>query len=269
MSYAHALTRSLRDSAALLDTTQGPEAGDPYAVPPPEAPFLSALAGDPRRLRIAVTTASPLGNMVDAEIADAVRQTAVLCERLGHHVEEAAPEYEIAALAVAWRLIAGCTALGAARRASALTGEDAIAQLEPVNRAWVTEAAAASAPDYAAAVQIVHRMGRRMSAFFSKYDLLLSPVTAELAPRLGVLSGAGQSVDGFNQRFWEHAPFTCVFNASGGPAISLPLGQSSGGLPIGVQLGADFGQDFLILALSGQLERAAPWGQRRPAAWLY
>lgn len=263
MSYAHGLTRSLRDSAALLDATQGPEPGDPYAVPVPERPYLEEIARDPAPLRIALTTESPLGNAVDPEIVATVQGTARLLESLGHHVDIAAPDYDIVALATAWRLIAGTTALGAARRASLLTGVDALAALEPVNRAWLVEAAAASASDYAAAVQVVHRVGRAMGAFFERYDVLLSPVTAALAPPLGLLAGQGQSVDGFNRLFWDHAPFTCVFNASGGPAVSLPLGQSAGGLPIGVQLGAAFGKDGPLFALAGQLERAAPWQERR------
>jgi amidase len=107
-------------------------------------------------------------------------------------------------------------------------------------------------------------MGRRLGAFFLTYDVLLTPVTATLAPKSGELAGAGLSVDEFNRRFWEHAPFTCVFNASGGPAVSLPLSVSRGGLPIGVHFGADFGQDGLLFALAGQLERARPWAARRP-----
>jgi amidase len=265
MSYAHALTRSVRDSAALLDATHGPERGDPYAVPPPARPYLAELQADPPPLRIALTTASPLGNAVAPEIITAVEDTARLLERLGHHVETAAPAYEINDLAAAWRLIAGVAALGAARRASRLTGRDAMAALEPVNTAWVAEAAAASAPDYAATVQLVHCMGRRLGAFFTHYDVLLSPVTAALAPRLGELAGKGLSVDEFNRKFWEHAPFTCVFNASGGPAVSLPLGRSATGLPIGVHLGADFGQDSMLFALCGQLERARPWAGSYPA----
>jgi amidase len=262
MSYAHGLTRSLRDSAALLDATQGPEAGDPYAVPPAARPFLQEISADPARLRIAVTTVSPMGNAVDPEILRTVEETALLCAALGHAVEIAAPDYDIAALAAAWRLIAGVTAGGAVARAFRLTGRRA--ELEPVNAAWLEEARGKTAADYAAAILTVHQMGRRMGAFFQKWDILLSPVTVEVAPPLGALAGRGQSVDEFNRRFWEHAPFTCVFNASGGPAVSLPLAQSEAGLPIGVQLGADFGHDAMVFALAGQLERARPWAGRRP-----
>jgi amidase len=264
MAYAHALTRSVRDSATLLDATHGPEAGDPYAVPAPAKSYLETLQADPPALRIALATASPLGNPVNREIEAAVEEVGRLCESLGHHVERAAPVYEIEALAAAWRLIAGVTALGTVRRATRLTGQDTMAALEPVNAAWLAEAAAATAPDYAAAIQTVHRMGRRLGAFFQTYDVLLTPVTAGLAPKLGELAGAGLSVDEFNRRFWEHAPFTCVFNASGGPAVSLPLAVAQAGLPIGVHFGADFGQDGLLFALAGQLERARPWAARRP-----
>jgi amidase len=256
MSFAHGLTRSLRDCAALLDATSGPEAGDPYQVLSPARPFLAELDNDPPRLRIAITTTSPMGNVVDPEIVAAVEATGRLCAELGHIVEPAAPDYDIAALAGAWRLIAGVTANGAVARASRLTGRDANAALEPVNAAWLAEARAATAPDYAAAILAVHRTARRLGTFFTQWDVLLSPVTAELAPPLGRLAGAGLSVDEFNRRFWEHAPFTCAFNAAGGPAFSLPLGRASNGLPIGVHFGADLGRDGLLFALAGQLQRA-------------
>jgi amidase len=259
MSYAHALTRSVRDSAALLDATAGPETGDPYAVPPPERPFADELRADPAPLRIALTTVSPMGTAVDPEIVAAVERTAERCAELGHRVAYAAPVYDIDALAAAWRLIAGVTALGAVTRASRLTGTDARTQLEPVNAAWLAEAAAASASSYAAAILTVHQTGRRLGAFFTEWDVLLSPVTSAVAPPLGELAGAGLDVDAFNRKFWQHAPFTCAFNASGGPAMSLPLARSAAGLPIGVHFGADFGRDGMLFALAGQLERARPW----------
>lgn len=256
MSFAHGLTRSLRDCAALLDATAAPEAGDPYQVCAPARPFLAELEHDPPPLRIAITTASPMGNAVDPEIVATVEATGRLCAELGHIVEPAGPDYDIVALATAWRLIAGVTANGAVARASLLTGQDAYTYLEPVNAAWLEEARAASACDYAVAILAVHRTARRLGAFFSQWDILLSPVTADLAPKFGWLAGADLSVDEFNCRFWEHAPFTCAFNASGGPAVSLPLARTADGLPIGVHFGADFGQDGLLFALAGQLQRA-------------
>jgi amidase len=256
MSFAHGLTRSLRDSAALLDATSGPEPGDPYQVAAPARPFLADLAQDPPPLRIAITTTSPLGNPVAPEIIGAVEAAGRLCAELGHIVEPAAPDYDIAALAAAWRLIAGVTANGAVARATRLTGGVPAAALEPVNAAWLAEARAASAPAYAAAILAVHRTARRLGAFFLQWDVLLSPVTAELAPPLGWLAGAGLSVNEFNRRFWLHAPFTCAFNASGGPAVSLPLARAANGLPIGVQFGADLGRDGMLFSLAGQLQRA-------------
>jgi len=264
MAYAHALTRSVRDSAALLDATAGPERGDPYAVAPPERPFADELRADPKPLRIAVTTASPLGGPVDPEIVAAVASTATRCAELGHHVDDAAPDYDIVALAAAWRLIAGVAALGAVTHASRLTGVDVRAQLEPVNAAWIAEADASSASAYAAAVVTVHQVGRRMAAFFADWDVLLSPVTTAVAPPLGELAGAGLDVDAFNARFWNHGPFTCAFNASGGPAMSLPLARNAAGLPIGIHFGADVARDGMLFALAGQLERACPWPLTAP-----
>jgi amidase len=110
----------------------------------------------------------------------------------------------------------------------------------------------------------LHATARALGRFFSRYDVLLSPSAAELPPPLGRMAGAGQSLDAFYDQFWQHGPFTCAFNASGCPAMSVPLGVSAEGLPIGAHFGAAFGQDGLLYALAGQLERARPWFARRP-----
>jgi amidase len=264
MAYAHAVTRSVRDSAALLDATAGPEPGDPYAVLPPHRPFADEVRADPAPLRIAVTTASPLGGTVDPEIVAAVESTAALCAALGHRVGYAAPDYDIGALIAAWRLIAGVGVFGVVTRASESTGRDVRAQLEAVNAAWFDEGAATSASAYADAVVTVHRIGRQMAAFFADWDVLLSPVTSDVAPPLGTLAGAGRDLDAFNETFWNHGPFTCAFNASGGPAMSLPLARTAAGLPIGLHFGADTGRDGVLFALAGQLERARPWPLTAP-----
>ncbi len=137
-------------------------------------------------------------------------------------------------------------------------------RVEPVNLAWIEEARGRSAAEYLAAVNTLHGTARALGRFFARYDVLLSPTTAELAPTLGRLAGAGKSLDEFYDGFWQHAPFTCVFNAAGAPAMSMPLGVSRSGLPVGVQFGAAFGSDALLFALAGQLERACPWAHRRP-----
>lgn len=265
LSVSHALTRSVRDSAALLDASAGPDQGDPYAAPQPERPFLAELDRDPPPLRIGLTLRSPLGTPVDPQCLAAARAIGRLCEELGHHVEETDTDYDAPALKAAWRVIVGVNVAPAV----ALQGErrglaDPLALVEPVNAAWIEEARGKSGVDYLRAVNQLHATARALGRFFARYDVLLSPAVAELPPLLGQMAGAGQSLDAFYDQFWRHGPFTCAFNASGCPAMSVPATLSAEGLPIGAQLGAGFGRDGLLFALAGQLERARPWAGRRP-----
>ncbi|MEA9391260.1 amidase [Acerihabitans sp. TG2] len=267
MSTPHAVTRSVRDSAALLDVTAGGDVGDPYASPVPVDTYLSAVSRGPGRLRIGLLVDSPLGDPVDPAIVAAVLQAARLCESLGHHVEPVADAgYDAAALKMAWRVITGVNVASAVegwqRRFPAI---DALSQLEPVNRSWVTEALAHSGVAYLLAVNQLHATARGLGRFFSDYDILLSPVTTQTAPPIGHMASDNASLDQFYDDFWQHGPFTCAFNAAGFPAMSVPLGMSAQGLPIGVHFGAGFAQDSRLFSLAGQLEHAAPWWGRLPA----
>lgn len=267
MSTPHAISRSVRDSAAMLDISHGADIGDPYAAPTFEGSFLAAAGKDPDKLRIGMTVVSPLGNSVSPACVGATEDAARLCESLGHHVEIASFSYDIEELVWAWRVIAGT---GLASQVDAFLanhpGVDVPALMEPVNAEWLQEGYSWSGWDYLKAVSALHRTSRALGRFFQEFDILLSPVTAEPAPKLGKLAGGSKPLDAFYRQFWEHAPFTCVFNASGCPAMSVPLGwptQGEGaGLPIGVQFGAAFGHDALLFQLAGQLERAQPWAHR-------
>lgn len=264
----HCVSRSVRDSAALLDATSGPEPGDPYHVAAPERPFLEEAGRDPKPLRIAFSTAAPGGTPVNAEWKAATESAARLLSDLGHHVEEAAPEYDFAGLLMAWRVIVGAVLSVQVANYGASKGiADPLALLEPVNAAWVVEARRRSAGDYFRAETVQHGIGRRLGAFFERYEILLTPAMAGPPPILGTLSGATADLDGFYQRTFSATPFTAVFNATGGPAASIPFGFTKTGLPIGVQIGADLGRDGLIFAHSGQIERARPWAGRRPPAF--
>jgi amidase len=269
LSAAHCITRSVRDSAALLDATAGPEPGDPYMVASPSRPFLAELEADPPNLRIALSVRSPLGTPVDPSCVDAATEAAHLCERLGHAVEIAEPSYDAVAIKAAWRVLATVAAASQVaeygRRASIA---DPLARLEPVNAAWLAAAPAIGAADYAAALQHLRRAGRAMGQFFQRFDVLITPTTAELPQPLGVLACRDADFDAFYDRFWQHGPFTAIFNATGSPAMSVPLGEA-GGLPVGVQFAAALGRDSLLYGLAGQLERAAPWGHRRPRTTLF
>jgi amidase len=267
MSANHCVSRSVRDSAALLDATSGPESGDPYQVLPPERPFLDEAARDPGRLRIAVTTRSPLGGPVDPACIAATEEAARLLEEIGHAVEEAAPDYDAAALHKAWRSIVGAIlAVQVTNYAETCGIKDPLSKLEPASAAWVQEGQHRPATDYFRAEMTLQNVGRRFGAFFARYDVLLTPATAAPAPKLGVFAGNTPDLDGFCARTFGLSPFTAVFNATGGPAASIPFAATAEGLPLGIQIGADLGRDGLIFALSGQIERARPWRHRRPPA---
>ncbi|MCK0198925.1 amidase [Ancylobacter sp. 6x-1] len=266
MSTPHAASWSVRDNAALLDATAGPDIGDPYACPRGPDTYLSEVTREPGRLRIGFTPASPLGTQVDPACARAAEEAAKLCADLGHDVEIVEPGYDAHALKAAWRIIVGVNVAPAvAARGAALGLADPLKALEPVNAAWVEEARGLPATAYLGAVNTLHQTARALGRFFAGYDILLSPTAAELPPPLGALAGAGKSLDAFYDAFWAHAPFTCAFNAAGCPAMSVPLGMSEDGLPVGVHFGAGFGRDGLLFRLAGQLERARPWFHRRPS----
>lgn len=266
MSTPHALSWSVRDSAALLDASAGADCGDPYAAPASASSYLQAVSQPLRPLRIGLITQSPLGNAVDGEILQVVNHAAALCSALGHEVEPAVCRYDAEALMRAWRIILGVNvANGISGFAAARGIDDPLAALEPVNQQWILEGLNWRGTDYLWAVNQLHAMARAMGQFFSQYDILLSPVTSATAPLLGEMRGDTEDLDGFYQRFWQHGPFTCVFNASGCPAMSVPLGMSASGLPIGVHFGAAFGDETTLFALAGQLEREQPWFTRRPS----
>lgn len=264
MSTPHAVTWSVRDNAAMLEISGGSDLGDPWASPATPGSYLAALDKAPSRLKIAMILASPDGSHIAPEMIQSIRDTAKLLESLGHHVEEVADAgYDAEALKTAWRIIVGVNvALG-------VTGGDPasanIAKLEPVNQEWVREALATPGTRYLWAVNQLHASSRSMAKFFGQYDIMLTPAAAEPAPLLGKLAGRGKSLNEFYDLFWSHSPFTAAFNTSGCPAMSVPLGMSPTGLPIGSHLGAAFGNDALLFALAAELERAAPWIDRRPA----
>jgi len=267
LAAGHAVTLSVRDSAALLDATSGPAPGDPYWAPPPKRPFMAEVGADPGRLRIALTTSHPAGQPITAECRSAAEDAAKLLADLGHHVEEAALPLDAEAMLAAIRVIIGANvAAGIGYRLRAL-GRKALARgdVETVTGLWAEEGRRRSAADYAAAVLTVHRTGRQFGDFFRRYDVLLSPVVAAPPPALGVLNMMADNLDAYCKKLFDYVCFTPQFNFSGGPAASLPLHWTADGLPVGVQIGADFGNEAVLFRLASQVEKARPWIGRRPA----
>lgn len=263
LSHEHALTRSVRDCAALLQATAGPDVGAPYFTAPPATSYTQALLTPPRRLRVAYTTASFAGRRADLECRAAVEHTARLLHDLGHEVEEAAPRFDAGALSAACGtlLLTGLAANVAAREAQLgrPAHED---ELEPVTRAAIERGRQVTGVMYASRFAVINREVRQIARFFTDVDVLLTPTLAQPPATLGTLSTQTLSLDDFQQAMAAYCPFTGAFNATGQPAISLPLFWSAHGLPIGVQLVGRFAHDTLLLQLAAQLEAATPWFHR-------
>jgi amidase len=264
-SVGHAVTWSVRDSAALLDATSGPDVGDPYWAPPPAAPFVAEVGRDPGRLRIALTTTPWHDSSVDPECAAAAHAAAKLCESLGHHVEEARPEIETAAWRQATRVIvAANVAFNLEARAAALGRSLAEADVERMTWDRVVDARRMSAMDYARSIHVVHRVGRAVARFFQRYDVLLSPTMCKPPHPLGVLDMSTTDADAYLAAVFASIGFTALFNSSGNPAMTVPLAMSQAGLPLGVQFVGRFGDEATLFRLGAQLETAQPWAGRRP-----
>jgi Asp-tRNA(Asn)/Glu-tRNA(Gln) amidotransferase A subunit family amidase len=266
LAIAHAITRSVRDSAALLDATAGAEIGDPYWAPPPKRSYQEEVGADPGRLRIAFTTKPWNLHEVDSECVDAVDEAAKLCEDLGHHVEESSPEIDQAALGKAIWVITTAQARAWLPFAAIVLGHQATSEdFETVTWAYAENARQFSASDYAEAINVVHRAGRVLGRFFTSYDILLTPTMCTPPHKLGEVSMMRTDIEAFRDIVLGDVAFTQLFNASGNPAMSVPLHWSAEGLPVGVQFAALFGDEVTLFRLAGQLETAQPWANRRPA----
>jgi len=265
LSVDHVLTRSVRDSAAVLDEIAGYEPGDTFVAPAPVQPFAREVGADPGRLRVGLLDRpAQVEYPADADCSEAVQRTGQLLESLGHTVEIAhpasleEPEFEHHFLVI----VASATALALREWSRALGREISPEEYEPANSLLVALGKSTSAPDYLESVLWLEGFRRRTVAFWSEqgFDLLCTPVLAQLPARIGELS---DPVSG-EAREVANCQLTAPFNASGQPAVSLPLSFSTGGLPIGVQLVADYGREDVLIRVSSQLEQATPWADRHP-----
>jgi amidase len=258
------LTRTVRDTAAALDSIAGYEVGDPYTAPGPVRPFASEVGVDPGSLRVGLLTA-PLTPGIDGhpDCETAVVNTGKLLESLGHHVEHAHP----AALEEAEfpRNFVNVVAASSAAEFSeweAIVGRPLVeGDVEPDNLTYRAIGESLSAAQYLASVKWLHAYTRRMVSWWHEggFDLLVSPVLAAPPPRLGWLTGPEGG-----RRVLPLLQYTSQFNVTGQPAVSLPLHWTPDGLPVGVQFVAAHFREDLLLRVAGQLEAAQPWAQRRP-----
>lgn len=261
------LTRSLRDSAKMLDACAGPDLGAPYWAPPMQGSYLEAMQRDPGRLRVSFSRTTLSGDPVHPECVAAVDRTAKLLQDLGHEVDEFRPatDPDVEAMMRAWTKIVAC--------GTALNVEKALKEgpLDPEMVEGVTWGAIAyskqlSGADYLEAIEEVHAFGRRMAHVFLDCDVLLTPTLARPPAPVGLLKPDNEDFVAYRNGpggVFEYSPFTAIFNASGQPAVSLPLHWSADDLPVGVHLAMAFGEDERLMSLSAQIERAAPWAEKQ------
>jgi len=266
LAVEHALTRSVRDSAALLDATAGPDLGDPYWAPPPARPFLAEVGADPGRLRIAFTTRAPGGQPVHPHCVEAARDAARLCDRLGHEVverdlPEIAPRVGAAIGAVLDATVAWIVAYWIRRLGrTPLDGE-----LEPATRVAWAAGREVTAAAYLLAVDDLRAFGRTVERALTEVDVWLTPTLGEPPPPLGEIVSTEADPDRAGRRMGTFVSFAgIVANITGGPAMSVPLCWSPEGLPIGVHFLGRFGDEATLLRLASQLEAARPWADRWP-----
>ncbi len=260
----HVITRSVRDSALLLDLTAGSMPGDPYVIAPPARPYVDELGTEVAPRRIAWSTVTPKGDDVHPDCARATAQAADLLRGLGHTVVPATPPWPLADLAEVMSTVMGVVSLGQIQDRLASLGRDlAEDDLEPFTRVLLGRSEAATAVEFMRSLQAVERAGRALGPFFEDFDLLLTPTLAEPVPPLGHLDTRVPAT--MYQRAGLFSALTGPFNVTGQPAISLPLGTDSSGLPIGVQLVARFGAEDLLIAVSSQIEQVAGW--KTGAVW--
>lgn len=261
------VSRSVRDTAALLDALQGPGIGDTVIAPAPARPYVDELGADPGRLRIGLLDHHPRGEAVHADCVAAVRAAAALLESLGHHVEPGFPP-ALADPEIGTRFGAlWATNMGVSiRRFEALLGRPlGPDDVEAVNWAQAEYANHVSGVDYALALGATVAFRRAVQGWWAEgWDLLLTPTLGEPPVPIGTFANDPDRPMAPMARAAQYVPFTPAFNTSGQPAISLPLHWNDEGLPIGVQLVAAYGREDVLLRVASQLEHAAPWADRHP-----
>jgi amidase len=252
-----AMSRSVRDTAALLDVLAGPSPGDPYAAPPQPDSYLAAVDEPLDRLHIGLVR--PIGaSAVDPVCIEASAHTAALCEQLGHVVDEVDLPVSFADLADLFTQVF-VTGLAAGIRGYAFASgrEPSAADFEPLTWHLYERGLRVSGPDYLGAITMLQQASRRLAGFFADYDVTLSPTTAE--PALKMPAFAGTDLDERVARSLAFAHDTPLANITGQPAISVPLYWTDTGLPVGSHLLGRFGDEVTLLKLARQLETAQPW----------
>jgi amidase len=263
----HAVTRSVRDSARLLDATGFPQAGDPYWAPPLTGPAAGHLNRRPGRLRIALSTSSPTGGTVEPVCIKAARDAAELCAAIGHDVSEGAPAVDPERLATAFDIVwmAGVAWMIGhwARMLGRTVGPE---DLELATWTLYERGKRITSGAYLDAVHDLQRISRTIADFFEHVDAWLTPALATAPPQLGWIASTSDDPLLAYRRDSQFCPFTGIANVTGQPAMSTPLFWDETGLPVGTQFIGRFGEEGTLIGLAAQLEEARPWADKHPPA---
>ena len=265
LATAHAVTMSVRDSAALLDATCGTEPGSRYTAPaPPSDGYLRALDRPSGQLRIALTLASPTGSPVDPACAAAALHAAKICESLGHRVEEASPRLDAETMTAAFLSVIETSTAQALRDRGIERGVPVSPlELETVTAVYLRQGLHATALALADANSVFQRTALAMARFLTQFDLLLAPGLARPPARLGTLGLSPADLAAYGREVSTYSPFTALANMTGQPSMSVPLYWTSAGLPVGALFTGRYGEESALLGLAAQLEVAQPWVHNR------
>ncbi|MGH9404899.1 MAG: amidase [Terriglobia bacterium] len=261
----HAVTISVRDSAALLDATAGPSAGDPYWAAPPARPFLDEVGAAPGRLRIAFAKMAAIGTPVHPDCVRAVEDAARVCADLGHEVAEDFPKLDgemlVRMFGIVWAASCASGIDGAATQIGKPPSED---QFEPLTWFTYQMGRRISASDYLLAQGWLQLVSRGVAQFMEQYDLLLTPTLGSPPVPLGWFQSPPHDPLLVQRRMMEFDAFPPLSNITGQPAMSVPLDWNGEGLPVGVHFAGRYGDEATLFRLAAQLEAARPWAGRRP-----
>ncbi|WP_293682483.1 amidase [uncultured Phenylobacterium sp.] len=264
----HVVSRTVRDSAAMLDATGIPEPGSPYPAPPKDRPYLDEVSRSPGKLRIAWSSETPSGRPIEPEIQAALERTATLLKGLGHEVFERGLGIDYRALyASRGAASAANFAAGMARLIEQVGREPEPHELEPLTWASLKAGRRQTGADVMRSLQDTRMLARQVVACFEDIDVYLSPVMGTPVPEIGHIDPVNLEPREVNRRQGRVFPFTPPFNFSGQPSMSLPLQMSASGLPIGMMFTAKYADEATLFRLAGQLEKEAPWKDRRPQVW--
>ena len=259
------ISRSVRDAAAFLDVFAGPAPGCRVIPAAPAGGYLAALAHRPPRLRIALMLSPFTGEHVDPDVHGAFDDAVRLLRQLGHSVEEAAPPIDTGALSDANITNVATSITRALARHAALVGHEATPDsIEPITAMWQHIGQSKTAQDLQDALETFQLAAIAMDGFFQAHDILLTPTLAKPPIDLGIIHLDTHDPATFGREFRDFCPYASLANFTGTPAMTLPLGLSHNGLPIGIMAQGRFASEALLLQLASELEAAAPWAQRRP-----